>query len=347
MALIQRFPKSTNKSLRAWSAADELLLAYAKENNTSNPIIFNDSFGYLSVHLIHQKPQSICHLKSQQNAIKYNLADQNIHLLTPFDSFITTDLALIKVPKSMDLFDLFLQKTHSFLGENGQVLAGFMTRHFNDKMIKIAEKYFHDVSQTRAKKKARLIVMKNKKEVQSQNLFNQMDYHDFTFRQYYGVFSASNIDYATQFLVEHLLVPQGKKIGLDLASGNGVLAHQLLAKNPQLDMHLLDDSILAIESSKLNVSKAAHFHWNHELGTFKDDFFDFVISNPPFHLEHEIDLSLPLGLFKSVSQKLKSNGIFQLVANRHLNYQTHLKQWFNQVDIQAENPKFVIYKCTK
>ena len=32
---IERYPSSDNKSLRAWSAADEYLLKYLKENNIS------------------------------------------------------------------------------------------------------------------------------------------------------------------------------------------------------------------------------------------------------------------------------------------------------------------------
>ena len=68
---IERYPSSDNKSLRAWSAADEYLLKYLKENNISytKPLIYNDRFGFLSTILSKQQP-NIINYKSQESHLK-------------------------------------------------------------------------------------------------------------------------------------------------------------------------------------------------------------------------------------------------------------------------------------
>ena len=80
---------------------------------------------------------------------------------------------------------------------------------------------------------------------------------------------------------------------------------------------------------------------------FEQDYFDVVISNPPFHFEHENNIEVSLSLFQQVFNKLKPNGRFQLVANSHLNYRTHLLKIFPEVISTAENEKFVVYECIK
>ena len=81
---IERYPSSDNKSLRAWSAADEYLLKYLKENNISytKPIIYNDRFGFLSTILSKQQPNIIINYKSQEKSLEINLKKHGIDLNT-------------------------------------------------------------------------------------------------------------------------------------------------------------------------------------------------------------------------------------------------------------------------
>jgi 23S rRNA (guanine1835-N2)-methyltransferase len=145
-----------------------------------------------------------------------------------------------------------------------------------------------------------------------------------------------------------MTVPENTNKVLDLASGNGILAMEVQKVVPEAEIHLLDDSFLAIESSKLNVKgDSVLFHYDNDLNKINNNQFDYVISNPPFHVEHEIDINLPVELFKQVHRCLSSNGSFQLVANNHLNYKTHLVKIFSKVEITAQNDKFVVYTCSK
>ena len=183
--------------------------------------------------------------------------------------------------------------------------------------------------------------------MEKKELINSISYSKTkAFKQYYGVFSAKKIDQATLLLIQHLEVRLGHNKILDLACGNGILAHAAFVNKPNAEIHLIDDSALAIASSKLNIdSKKACFHYNDTLDNFENNTFDLIISNPPFHFEHETNIEVALDLFKEVKRCLKKGGSFQLVTSNHLNSKTHLHKLFHKVNIVAQNEKFVVYHC--
>ena len=352
---IERYPSSDNKSLRAWSAADEYLLKYLKENNISytKPLIYNDRFGFLSTILSKQQPNIIINYKSQEKSLEINLKKHGIDLNTisktrPLDKLKTPfDLVLIKIPKSLDLFRFQLDQLHESLKEDTLVICAFMTKYFSAQILKIAEDYFELCEQSIAWKKSRLLFLKKKRKVEKKELINSISYSKKKeFKQYYGVFSAKKIDQATLLLIQHLDVRLGHNKILDLACGNGILAHAALANKPNAEIHLLDDSELAIASCKINIdSEKACFHYNDTLDNFENNTFDLIISNPPFHFEHETNIEIALNLFKEVKRCLKKGGSFQLVTSNHLNSKTHLNKLFHKVNIIAQNEKFVVYHC--
>ncbi|MEO1448281.1 MAG: methyltransferase, partial [Bacteroidota bacterium] len=108
------------------------------------------------------------------------------------------------------------------------------------------------------------------------------------------------------------------------------------------------DAFLAIASAKLNLEgEQVHFHQTDSLGDFTDASLDLVVSNPPFHLGYENNIEVSLRLFEEVSRVLRPGGSFQLVANRHLNYGTHLEPLFKQVKLMAEDKRFVVWGCLR
>jgi len=318
--------------------------------------IYHDRFGYLSTHLQTHQPYTIITFKSQESAILENfnnnkLENSALFFKNPIERIDTQiDIGIIKIPKSIDLFELYLNQLISSLMEDSIVIAGFMTRYFSRQALEIAQKYFEEVEQTKAQKKARLMILKSPKKVKQQELVHEILLeNNQTLKQYYGVFSASKIDIATQFLMQHLNIDSSQKRILDLGCGNGVLAHRACQLNPSSEIYLTDDNLLAIESAKLNLGSSAKFHYyftNH-LKDFDDQFFDLIISNPPFHFEYENNIEITLSLFKEVERVLKPSAEFVLVANKHLNYKTHLERIFSKVDIISENNRFIIYQVFK
>ncbi len=351
---IKRYPSTTNRSLQPWNAADELILEYISDlsDEYESSVLLNDRFGFLATTLFKLQPLSVVDHKSHQKAIERNYVNNSLVLKSrtiksPLGSLPDTDIGVIKIPKSLEAFELYIQLLHKSLKENGVIVCGFMTKYFTPQLLEISNKYFDEVEQSKAKKKARLLILKNKKEVEQQAVTLDIKFGDKVYKQYPGVFSSDHIDYATQFLLEHLIVTESEINILDLASGNGVIADHILIKQPKAEVHLVDDSFLAVESSKMNVNESAHFHWNDSLEDFDDGSLDLVVSNPPFHFEHETNIEITISLFTQVQNSLKASGRFVLVANKHLNYKTHLDKLFKTCSITAENDKFVVYECLK
>ncbi|MEM6966642.1 MAG: methyltransferase [Bacteroidota bacterium] len=351
---ITRYPPTNNRSLRAWNAADEHLLQYLDDSLTTNSelAIYNDRFGFLTCTLHPFHPKVIVNYASQRKSILQNLKNNTLekskvefcHPLVDLPKNVT--LGLLKIPKSIDLFRLQLIQLTKALDANGVVLGGFMTKYFTPQILRVACEFFENVEQSRAWKKSRVITLKNPKPFLKKSIIHSITFRDQIFQQYFSVFSANNIDYASQFFITHLKVSETVSCVLDLASGNGVLAKMVRLKNTTCEIHLMDDSFLAIASSKLNLREPnTFFHLKDTLEDFEDNFFDLVISNPPFHFEHENNIDISIRLFGEVKRCLKPQGSFQLVANRHLNYKTHLTKIFSAVEIIAENKKFVIYEC--
>lgn len=350
---IKRYPPTSNRSLKPWNAADELALQYISDTalEEQSVTLINDRFGFLATVLHPLKPLSVVDYKSHKTSIQENhllnsIVFEEEQIYSPLDELPATQTGYIKIPKSLDEFEFYLSKLHDSVTENGTILCGFMTRYFSPALLEISSKYFKSVEQTKAHKKARLLVLKEKKTIGSQSFINIIEFKNKVFSQYPGVFSSGHIDFATQFLLEHISVQETDPAVLDLASGNGVIAGEIKDQIQSGEIHLLDDSLLAIESSKLNI-KDAHFHWNDSLDVFSDHFFDLIITNPPFHFEYENNIEVSLGLFKQVHRVLKPNGRFLIVANKHLNYQTHLIKIYGSCSILKENDRFVIYECLK
>jgi len=353
---IDRPTSEGNNSLKAWNAADEHLLQHLEEISLTSRelVILNDRFGFLTCLMHAHHPTSILTNKSEREATQQNLSNNqlevtNVSFSTPLTlSKKKLDIGLLKIPKSLELFRLFLYILASNWKEETILFCGFMTRHFSPQILKIAAEFFEEVEQSRAWKKSRVLILKSPKAFETKEIIHHINFETQVFQQYFGVFSAKHIDYASQFLIKNVSLNPNDKRVLDLASGNGVLAAAVRKNNPNCELHLLDDSYLAIESSKLNLTAPnTFFHCDNTLKSFQDAYFDCVISNPPFHFEHEINIQTSLKLFKEVYRCLSPEGCFILVANKHLNYKTHLSLLFPQISIVNENDKFVIYECRK
>ena len=158
MLRVSRFPETKNKSLQVSSAADDYLLNFLKDNKISKGklALVNDRFGYLACHTADWNPYSVIAFKSQEKALRMNFKNNDLvldekQLVSPLDSFPEKmDLALVRVPKSLELFRLYLNQIQQASHENTQVICGFMTKYFSKQMLKIAEEFFEEVEQSLA-----------------------------------------------------------------------------------------------------------------------------------------------------------------------------------------------------
>lgn len=357
----KRYPPTQNRSLVPWSAAEEHILAHISERNLVDPkmAITNDRFGFLSVVLNEYAPQVMIDSKSQEKAIRANhdlnkrKCEENKRILSDEKYSDQISLGVMTIPKSVALFHFYLHGLHQNLTEDGVVFAGFMTRHFTAQWLETASLYFENVRQSKAWKKSRVLILEKPKKVGEQSFWKQFEGtispdKKIPIWQHAGVFSESDIDLGTRFLLENMSLSDSEYDILDLGCGNGIIAKYLHSSYPDRKYHAMDDSRLALKAARKNFDEGTiQFHWQDSLSEFSKDSLDVIISNPPFHFGYEINIEVTTRLFEQSRNCLRSNGRLLIVANRHLNYKTHLQRLFPKVRNIAENDAFEVIECLK
>jgi len=81
---------------------------------------------------------------------------------------------------------------------------------------------------------------------------------------------------------------------VDVGTGSGAIALALAKELPRAEIHATDISVPALEIARSNavrhqMESRIHFHEADLLAGFEDNFFDYVVSNPPYVGESEED----------------------------------------------------------
>lgn len=162
-----------------------------------------------------------------------------------------------------------------------------------------------------------------------------------------GVFSQNGLDMGTQVLLENL----PKKINgdiLDFGCGAGVIACYLGKTIPDIQLHLLDVSALALysaqETLKLNELTGTIFPSN-SLSDVQGK-YDQVISNPPFHQGLKTNYQATETFLAKIKPHLKAKGKVTVVANSFLRYQPIMEQAIGHTQILAKKKGFSLYHCS-
>lgn len=136
---------------------------------------------------------------------------------------------------------------------------------------------------------------------------------------------------------------------LDFGCGAGVITAALLKANPDLELECVDINAMALASCELTLAAngmQAKVYASDGL-TQTQGMFDAIISNPPFHDGLDSTTEIATRFVQESEAQLKSGGIFQIVANRHLPYSDTIAKFFKTVNVAAENNKYKIYANRK
>ena len=347
---MQRYPPTSDRSLTVFSAADRLLIEWANDAATRGAeiLVAHDRFGAVALSLP-GPARSLTTFHSQEAAIRLNAGKLDAPITRILDPLPAFDLALVRLPKSLALFDFYLRRLCAVARPGSAIAVGFMTRHFTPRLLELADRYAATVSQSRARQKARLLILQDLRNGPLEETpMTQLSYANRTYRQLPGVFSAREVDQATAFLLTNWPDIPPPATVLDLACGNGIIGDQMLQRYPAARLSATDDNLLAVASARLNLDpERSTVRFEHTLKPIPAASQELIVTNPPFHFGHENNIDITLGLFREARDRLRAGGQLVLVANRHLNYASHLQRLFAVVGTVAENEKFIIYRCGK
>ncbi|EBH9038377.1 TPA: 23S rRNA (guanine(1835)-N(2))-methyltransferase RlmG [Salmonella enterica] len=361
---LKRFPQTDDVNpLLAWEAADEYLLQQLDETEIRGPLlILNDTFGALSCALAEHSPYSIgdsylSELGTRENLRHNGIAESSVTFLdSTADYPQAPGVVLIKVPKTLALLEQQLRALRKVVTAQTRIIAGAKARDIHTSTLELFEKVLGPTTTTLAWKKARLIncTFSNPQLADApQTLSWKLEDTGWTIHNHANVFSRTGLDIGARFFMQHLPENLDGEI-VDLGCGNGVIGLSLLAKNPQADVVFVDESPMAVDSSRLNVEtnlpeafERCEFMINNALSGVEPFRFNAVFCNPPFHQKHALTDNIAWEMFHHARRCLKINGALYIVANRHLDYFHKLKKIFGNCATIATNNKFVILKAVK
>ncbi|OZB20729.1 MAG: methyltransferase [Marinobacter sp. 34-60-7] len=361
-------PGATSRDLRAWDAADELLIGAAAEvPNPSRPLVVDDAFGALSLALTARFPgcslQSVADSALAADALASN-ARLNRHLPEP-DAVHSWrnppagpfDLIVLRIPRQADYLAWLLRWANGVLAPEGRILAGGMIKHLPDRSVDV----FADAVITEhvlpARKKARVVVCK-----QGDAPLDTWPGH---WRGYAvpglgaavqglpAVFAREKLDVGTAELLPLMadslaaLAP-GARV-LDLACGNGVLGLSALSRPGDLELDFSDVSSQAVVSVEHNLARLT---FTDRARVFHADGvpeaagrYPLILLNPPFHEGGVVGDHIALRLFEQASEHLTPGGRLLMVGNRHLGYHRSLGRFFRHVQQRGASPRFVVFEA--
>jgi 16S rRNA G1207 methylase RsmC len=366
---LDRLPKTVKGGLRAWDAADELILNtlykdYAALLNQPEPLlIINDAFGALAVSLhekaTHSWSDSYLSQQASTDNFQLNQLKDNHHFIRSTEELPQSyQLVIIKIPKTLTLLEDQLIRLKPHITADTTLIAGAMSKHIHNSTLALFEKIIGTTTTSRATKKARLIFSENTLTTGLKNPFPkklEIPEHSLTLYNHANVFSHNQLDIGARFLIQQLEKSPPSKHIIDLGCGNGVLGIVAQSLQKKANLSFIDESYLAIASAKdsyqnhfkNSTEKQTNFIVSDCFNQYNGDKADLILCNPPFHQAHAIGDHIAWQMFQQSNQQLNLKGELWVVANRHLAYHIKLKKLFGNCRTIAANKKFVVLAAHK
>ncbi|KTS73261.1 23S rRNA (guanine(1835)-N(2))-methyltransferase RlmG [Pantoea stewartii] len=359
--ILHRFPQMRDESpLQAWDAADEYLLQQSLPPGPA--LIFNDSFGALTCALNTRPLWHISDSWLSQQATRQNLRlnaldDSDVQFLDSLAPLPAAPaLVLIKIPKTLALLEQQLRAVRQVITPETVIMAAGRAKEIHTSTLQLFEQIIGETKTSLAVKKARVIysqftqpALREKSPTQVWSL----DGTSYQIHNHANVFSRSSLDIGARLFMQHLPENIEGEI-VDLGCGNGVIGLMALAQNPEAEVHFLDESYMAVASSRLNVEinrpddlSRCQFRVNNVLSGYPSDTLHAVLCNPPFHQQHAVTDHLAWQMFRDAKRCLQYGGELRIVGNRHLDYHHKLKKLFGNCTLVASNKKFVVLRAVK
>ncbi len=157
-----------------------------------------------------------------------------------------------------------------------------------------------------------------------------------------GTFAAGKADPGTRQLLEALADPgwlSGRQV-FDPGCGYGLIS--LVAAGAGAHCTGVDDDLAAVRSSRLNAARlglqglVSIMHSDLDSALPREQKFDTVLMNPPFHVGRGVRLDLPRAFIRTAGRRLVKGGELWLVANRALPYEQLLEGWAKLQTVRDE-----------
>ncbi len=159
-----------------------------------------------------------------------------------------------------------------------------------------------------------------------------------------GVFSWDHLDDGTALLLDHLDVEPESDV-LDIGCGYGIIG--LVAARAGARVTMVDDNLLAVRCASASIQvndldRRCRALPSDLTAEVRDQRFDLVLSNPPFHQGLDVTTGIAVQMIHEVPNVLRPGGRLRIVANRFLPYYREMHEVFGNVGTIAETGRYIV-----
>jgi 23S rRNA (guanine1835-N2)-methyltransferase len=365
---LDRYPVGqVNRALVAWDSADEYLINHVIEQNLADSqhslLIYNDNFGAIAANFTQSTITTVSDSWISKQGLQYNIEQnslslENITQLTSLDNLPDNiTVVLYKIPKSKSLMIDQLLAIKAKYNQKLIFIAADKAKDIHSSTLKLFEKYLGTTKTSLAVKKARLVFSQLDNDQVLASPFPTMwplENTPFTISNHSGVYAREKLDIGARYFMQNLPdIKSGTRV-IDLGCGNGVIGLTALAQQPEALVTFIDESYMAVDSAKVNISKnlpdqfeQCEFTINDCLADVEPNSVDLVLCNPPFHQQNATTDHIAWQMFRDSHRVLKKGGELRIIGNRQLGYHIKLKRLFGNEKLIASNDKFVTLSAIK
>jgi len=160
-----------------------------------------------------------------------------------------------------------------------------------------------------------------------------------------GVFAWDRLDVGTAALVKAMRIGEQDRV-LDLGCGSGLAGLAAARHASSGSVILVDADIRAVESARrtleANGQRNAEAVVSDCASSVRDQSFDVVVTNPPFHQGTGVEFDVAHQFIADAAQVLVPGGRLFLVANRHLRYDTLVREVFGNSAVEYSDNRFQV-----
>ncbi len=352
-----------------------LLSRFVKRKPTGKTLLLGNGNGALAAFLAFQKPKNQLFLYSinslalkatrktlQLNNIANVKIISQISLLPKYEETFDSILLAIDFSRGRGFYRRMLLESYNALKKDGQLYLAGANKSGVKSAIKDASKLFGNMkvlgykSGNRIAKGVKDEQKKTKPAWTTKTGIALNSWYEFTvklankkyqFSTLPGIFSYQKVDEGTKTLLENIKGFSNKNI-LDWGCGYGIIGIYL-AKTGAKHVDMVDINRFAVEATKKNIIKNRINNASVFLATDnkinKEDKYDLIVSNPPFHIGKRVNYQTTNRFFKKAKGLLNNKGKLIIVANQFIPYEEEVEKHFSKTRVIFRNREYKVVEA--